>query len=124
MVGEYSERRVKELLEQEGWLVAGSPGTADLDLVAVHPKHGGVGVEVKSTMREERFYLTRSQHRKSQAREVMQLSAEGYPVWYVVHFKAGPRADRFRVYSPSTLDDSPLRRSAGRPLGAVLEGLS
>lgn len=121
MTGEYSERQVRQAFENHGWVTGGSPGGADVDLVAVHPERGGVIVEVKSVKHPDRFTFSQHARTRRQADELHALYLEGYPVKWVVHYKLGSRGDRYRVYSGGVLGGTGVKRGEGRVLGEWLE---
>lgn len=132
MVGEYSERRCKKFLQSIGYVVGGSPGQTDLDLIAVHPASHCVDFvgEVKSTEDEDTWYPTGGRRRKEQLMQLRKLASRGMRSPLFIHFKSGPYEGRWRVYPVEDVVSmeektysfvSPLKRSQGIPIELAFE---
>lgn len=85
MVGANYERKLKEKLTNDHWLVVRSAGSHGADLVAVQPMMHMI-IEVKSTSKD-RFKTNINQQSKEQFDMLNSLAMRGFTVYYYIWFK-------------------------------------
>jgi len=90
MVGANFERKLRDKLRVEGWLVFRSAGSHGADLIALKPKEYMI-VEVKSTSKN-RLRTSINQKGKEQFDMLNEYAKKGFNVYYYVWWK-GKRLD-------------------------------
>lgn len=85
MVGANYERKLRDKLRKEGWIVFRSAGSHNVDLIALKTKEH-ILIEVKST-NKERFKTNINQKSKEQFDLLNAYAQQGFNVYYYIWWK-------------------------------------
>lgn len=94
MVGANYERKLRDKLRKEGWIVFRSAGSHVADIIALKPNEHMI-VEVKSTSKD-RYKTSLNQKTKEQFDLLNAYAKQGFDVYYYIWWK-GKRTD-WQIY--------------------------